>query len=274
MIMEKHRAFTLIELLLVIAIIALLLSIMMPGIDKAKKQAQAIACLEQLHQWAIVMHSYASEHDGAFMQGFVGGDEDQPKQFYHAAWAYYRDKRLLVCPAVRRPMVPAPGGEEPAGTTCRSWGMFNGTLWPEKGDYGSYGTNGWCYNPTGGYNYADQAGKEDWCWRRAGMKGAGYVPLVLDCRWFDGWPEDIDSPPPWLDYPVHDPMHNMRRFCVKRHNDRVNGVFLDSAARQIDLKELWTLKWHRQFNTRGTWTSAGDALPGDWPLWMRHMKNY
>jgi len=51
-------------------------------------------------------------------------------------------------------------------------------------------------------------------------------------------------------------------------------MFMDWSVRKVGLKELWTLKWHPQFDTAGPWTKAGDAEPGDWPAWMRSFKGY
>jgi hypothetical protein len=51
-------------------------------------------------------------------------------------------------------------------------------------------------------------------------------------------------------------------------------VFVDFSTRKIGLKELWTLKWHREFETRGIWTRAGGTMPEDWPEWMKSFKDY
>lgn len=63
--------------------------------------------------------------------------------------------------------------------------------------------------------------------------------------------------------------------CINRHNGYINGLFLDcSTVRKIGLKELWTLRWHREFNTSDVWTKAGGMQPQDWPEWMRIFKDY
>ena len=47
-ISSKHKGFTLIELLVVIVIIALLMGILMPALQKVRKQARGAACLSQI----------------------------------------------------------------------------------------------------------------------------------------------------------------------------------------------------------------------------------
>jgi len=66
----------------------------------------------------------------------------------------------------------------------------------------------------------------------------------------------------------------MKRLCLNRHNGYVNGVFLDFSVRRIGLKELWTFKWHRNFDTSGIWTKAVGAGADDWPEWMRKFRDY
>jgi len=62
--MKRKQGFTLIELLVVIAIIAVLMGVLMPSLGKARKQAWAIACLNNLRQIGIAMTMYTEANNG------------------------------------------------------------------------------------------------------------------------------------------------------------------------------------------------------------------
>src|SRR2546423_6531133 len=56
------NAFTLIELMVVLAIISILASLLTPALSLAKEKARAIVCINNLKQIGISLHTYAGDH--------------------------------------------------------------------------------------------------------------------------------------------------------------------------------------------------------------------
>ena len=256
--MNKCRGFTLIELLVVIAIIALLMSILMPALNRVKGQAKTVACQGRQKQWALIFSMYTNDNNGFFHDRPLGSSyEKMWPQFYKS---YYSDPKLRCYPTAQNP----DKNDGPFSTwgwkqyTDSDWG-WGGAWDPEEGIYGSYGFSRYMLNK-----------KDEANWRKTGVQNADEVPVFVDCLYVAMNPSSQNSPPEYNGAR----MNQMQYTCIDRHDEHVNGLFLDFSARKIGLKELWTLRWSRTFDTADVWTLAGGAQQQDWPLWMQNFKDY
>jgi prepilin-type N-terminal cleavage/methylation domain-containing protein/prepilin-type processing-associated H-X9-DG protein len=265
--MKRTRGFTLIELLVVIAIIALLMSVLMPALSRVSQQARKVSCQMQLKQWGLYWKMYCDDNNGYWLSGAGGGSG---RWWFEPMLNMFNiGEDLRTCPQATKAL---------GAGVHQGIGYWAHQAWQTGEWIGSYGPNGWMCNPgpsvppTGAVWSRSPASEH---WRTPNVRDAWQIPLFTGAWWVDFWPRERDAPPQMAGGPPDRPNTNeMERVCVDRHNGFVNGLFCDFSVRDIGMKELWTLKWHKSYNIRGPYTKAGGMNPADWPQWMRHYKDY
>src|SRR4051812_22542275 len=68
---QRYSAFTLVELLVVIGIIAVLIGVLLPVLSKARGRAETIACQSNLRQVVQACVQYTIEYKGSYPWGFI-----------------------------------------------------------------------------------------------------------------------------------------------------------------------------------------------------------
>lgn len=254
--MDKRRGLTRIELLVLTGVVVFIVLLVLLTQNKAKRRPSlAVDCMVSLKQWGLVFEMHTSDNNGHFFSGEGRGDGywwiDETRHFWQTR------PHILLCPMATKPLTD--GGRN----------AFS--AWKVDGVSGSYGMNGWICDPQQGKTELWGHGPIENYWRSPDVEVADNVPVFFDATWPDTWPGQTDVPP---ESPGYKNAKGMQRVCCNRHEGSVHILFMDRSVRKVGLKELWKLKWHRNYNADGPWTIAGGAQPMDWPGWMRNFRDY
>jgi prepilin-type N-terminal cleavage/methylation domain-containing protein/prepilin-type processing-associated H-X9-DG protein len=107
---QLKKGFTLIELLVVISIIALLMSIMMPALSRARESARGVVCKSNLKQLTLAASLWAQDNDGwSLPQCWSWGDrlgtqENPGRHIYTSLRPYtssdrHSERNVYACPS-------------------------------------------------------------------------------------------------------------------------------------------------------------------------------
>lgn len=266
---QYHRigkAFTIIELLVVISIIALLIALLLPALARARQLALSVSCLSNERQLVLALDEYLPDNRGqlfAWSWDYNGNTIGsnlwitplqpylnlQTNNFNPATWNTGNNS-VLVCPAASIPWTDSqnPGGNYFVPGTNTMW-----SVWPY---WGSYCFNGWLYN----IEATNPATDGDSWWGGVGAApGHGHwpgnlstqqtlpslIPAFTDGNCVDSHIQPWDSPPPNLNGPLLSMAggNSSWSVCIDRHHGTINVAYLDGHAAAIHLRDIWSQNW-------------------------------
>jgi prepilin-type N-terminal cleavage/methylation domain-containing protein/prepilin-type processing-associated H-X9-DG protein len=268
--LSVYHGFSLIELMVVIAVIAILAAILLPVLVLGKDRALNAQCISNERQWGLLLRLYADDNNGYFMSG----RSVVPHEGSHAAWVmsftndYQKNPKSLLCPKATERRGPG-DREVPTSTddpNALAWGgpttayIFYNISDPVNSAHwliASYGFNGWLYNPGGPIL---QGRSTVYNLRTEDIRETSQTPMLADSMWRGAAPMETE-PPPALNGEWDAGTNQIWVYALARHAKGVNIVFLDGSVRHSRAKDLWQLPWHKDWNYG---TASGLTFPG----WM------
>ena len=245
---RNGTGFTLTELLVVIGLIAMLISLLMPVLSKARAAAQSTTCLSNLRQLGAAWTMYSVENRGHLLEY----PEEPPEMMWRGYWlgaleSFNVRDRVLLCPSADEPM-PFDYNRG-YGNARYAWnGKFQARGYAHFSDttyrVGSYGFNQYLTARVGGFGHKGNAT------RLTAVKPLSDVPVFMDATFYDfrpdnGSPTQPAQPPPNLKGSDINPAGAPKQwpFLIARHGRGVNTCFADGSVRWVQLEDTYLLMW-------------------------------
>jgi hypothetical protein len=104
----RRLKFTLVELLIVVAVIAILAGLLLPALNSARLKAGTINCVSNLKQFGMAFLSYSGDNDGRLCPAYLNVTDGAYANAWHPYWPFavmdgarekrYIPRKLRACP--------------------------------------------------------------------------------------------------------------------------------------------------------------------------------
>ena len=95
---NRAQGFTLVELLVVIAVIGLLIALLLPALGSVRESAMGTMCSSRMRQCGIAMHTYAGSH-GGYLPKVTGHGLDADESWIAKLGPYLEEVDVIrICP--------------------------------------------------------------------------------------------------------------------------------------------------------------------------------
>ena len=149
---RRNGAFTLVELLVVVAVILMLMALLMPAINKARDEARSVGCMSNLRSLMAGVILYARDHQGSLPSPNWANAGSPGDMAHELGWLYASNKMAFLSDLQYGTIWPYVGTDRayrcPADPLYgqRSLIMYwpyNLTLTLKNYGFGDFDTNGW-----------------------------------------------------------------------------------------------------------------------------------
>ncbi len=102
--MSRKKSFTLIELLIVVAVIAILVAMLLPALGKVREKARQVICLNNLKQLGLATTTFTRDNEGHLPCYITSPWAPTPTDKQWKTWSqqlrpYYQDLGIIDCPS-------------------------------------------------------------------------------------------------------------------------------------------------------------------------------